>query len=532
MKSKKFNLMYLGITKPKINRNISVPKLYEKAIMNERDSVVSKDGALIVYSGNKTGRSPLDKRIVRNIETDKYVDWGKVNIPMDEKTFSINKVRAVDFLNTLNELYVVDGYAGWDINYRIKVRVICSRAYHALFMHNMLIRPTYDELKNFGNPDYTIINAGQFPANIYTSDLMSKTNIGIDFDKKEIVILGTEYAGEMKKAVFSIMNYIMPLQGVLPMHCSANSGRQNKDVSMFFGLSGTGKTSLSADSSRLLIGDDEHCWSDNGIFNIEGGCYAKTINLNPEHEPEIFEAIKFGSVLENVMYDKPTRTVNYNDNSITENTRASYPIEFVKNSLIPCIGSHPKNIIFLTCDAYGVIPPISKLTPEQASYHFISGYTSKVAGTEVGVLEPTATFSACFGAAFMPLHPNEYAKLLSEKIKKYNTNVWLINTGWIGGSYGTGKRIDIKYTRSMIDAIHSDSLTKIETFVEPIFGLEVPTSCPNVPNEILNPRELWKDKSLYDETIYKVAKMFINNFKKFESCADELVINSGPQLNL
>lgn len=531
MKSKKFNLNYLGLTKPKINRNINVPKLYERAIKNEDDSVISKNGALMVYSGAKTGRSPLDKRIVKNMETDKYVDWGKVNIPMDEKTFSINKMRALDFLNTLDELYVVDGYAGWDVNFRIKVRVICSRAYHALFMHNMLIRPSYDELKNFGTPDYTIINAGQFPANIYTSDLMSKTNIGMDFDKREIVILGTEYAGEMKKAIFSVMNYIMPLKGVLPMHCSANLGRQNKDVTIFFGLSGTGKTSLSADSSRLLIGDDEHCWSDDGIFNIEGGCYAKTINLDPLREPEIFEAIKFGSVLENVMYDKPTRTVNYNDNSITENTRASYPIEFVKNSLTPCVGPHPKNIIFLTCDAYGVFPPVSKLTPEQACYHFISGYTSKVAGTEMGIYEPSATFSACFGAAFMPHHPNTYANLLSSKIKLHNTNVWLVNTGWIGGSYGTGKRIDIKYTRAIIDAIHSDSLDKVDTFVEPVFGFKVPTSCPGLPKGILNPRECWKDKILFDGTINKVANMFQENFSKFESLVNENFIKCSPITN-
>lgn len=530
MKPKKFNLNYLGIFNPKILRNCNIPKLYEHAIKKEKNSVISDDGALIVYSGAKTGRSPLDKRIVKNPQSEKNIDWNKVNIPIDEHTFMINKVRAVDYLNTLDELYVFDGFAGWDEKHRIKVRVICSRAYHALFMNNMLIRPTKEELKTFGNPDYTIINAGQFPSNIHTQNVSSKTNISLDFERKEIVILGTEYAGEMKKAVFSVMNYIMPLKNILPMHCSANVGTDN-NVCVFFGLSGTGKTTLSADSSRKLIGDDEHCWSDEGIFNIEGGCYAKTINLNPKSEPEIYESIKFGSVLENVVYDKETRVVDYNDNSITENTRASYPIEFVKNAQIPCLGGHPKNIIFLTCDAYGVLPPISKLTPQQASYHFISGYTSKVAGTEIGIFEPTATFSACFGGAFMPWHPNKYATLLSDKIKQHNTNVWLINTGWIGGPYGVGSRIKLEYTRSMINAIHSDQLKDVQTIKEPVFGVDIPVYCPGVPDGILNPKTMWENQQKYSETINKVANMFIENFKKFENGVNIDIKNAGPKIN-
>jgi phosphoenolpyruvate carboxykinase (ATP) len=531
MKQKKFNLNYLGIFKPKIYRNCSVPKLYEHAIKKEENSVISDDGALIVYSGVKTGRSPLDKRIVKTPQSEKNIDWNNVNIPIDEQTFMINKVRSVDYLNTLDEIYVFDGYAGWDENHRIKVRVICSRAYHALFMNNMLIRPTKEELKNFGEPDYTIINAGQFPSNIYTQNVSSKTNISLDFEKGEIVILGTEYAGEMKKAVFSVINYIMPLKGILPMHCSANVGLDNNDVCVFFGLSGTGKTTLSADSSRKLIGDDEHCWSDDGIFNVEGGCYAKTINLDSKKEPEIFDAIKFGTVLENVTYNRKTREVHYDSKAITENTRASYPIEFVKNSQIPCIGGHPKNIIFLTCDAYGVLPPISKLSPEQASYHFISGYTSKVAGTEVGIFEPTATFSACFGGAFMPWHPNKYATLLSEKIKEHNTNVWLINTGWIGGSYGVGRRINLEYTRDMINAIHSDLFRDVQTIKEPVFGFEIPTSCPNVPEEILNPKNTWVNKEKYDQTRNKVANMFIENFKKFENNVNIDIKSAEPKIN-
>lgn len=525
---KSFNLEKIGITAPTIYRNLSVPALYEMAIKNEKGSIISDKGALIVYSGEKTGRSPKDRRIVQNPDSENNIDWGKVNLPMDEHTFMINKVRAVDYLNSKEIIYVVDGFAGWDPRFRLKVRVICSRAYHALFMRNMLIRPTEEELKSFGEPDYIIYNAGAFPANKYTNLMTSKTSVSLNFENREIVILGTEYAGEMKKGIFTVMNYLMPLRNIMPMHCSANVGRHG-DVSVFFGLSGTGKTTLSADPNRGLIGDDEHCWTEKGVFNIEGGCYAKAVNLSEEKEPEIFNAIRFGTVLENVIYDDQAREVDYDDISITENTRASYPIEFIDNAYIPCLAGHPKNIIFLTCDAYGVLPPVSKLTPEQASYHFISGYTAKVAGTEMGVTEPSATFSACFGAAFMPWHPNKYAELLAEKIKEHNTNAWLINTGWTGGPYGIGSRIKLKYTRAIIDAIHSDAFDSADYMVEHTFGLQIPLACPGVPDEILIPVNTWVDKKGYENTLKKLADLFRENFKKYEAGVNKEIIEAGPK---
>ncbi|KAK9752049.1 Protein kinase C-like 1 [Basidiobolus ranarum] len=416
---------------------------------------MSSTGALITRSGQKTGRSPKDKRIVQEKSTDGEIWWGPVNIPMEEKVFRVNHERAVDYLNTRERLYVFDGFAGWDPKYRIKVRVVCARAYHALFMRNMLIRPSEEELENFGEPDFTIFNAGQFPANRYTSGMTSATSVAISFERRQLVILGTQYAGEMKKGIFTVMHYLMPKTGVLSLHSSANEGPDG-DVSLFFGLSGTGKTTLSADPRRSLIGDDEHCWSDDGIFNIEGGCYAKCIDLSADKEPEIFGAIRFGSVLENVVLDDETRVVDYTDSSITENTRCAYPIEYIPNAKIPCVGGHPKNILLLTCDAFGVLPPVAKLTPEQAMYHFISGYTAKIAGTEEGVTEPQATFSSCFGQPFLAWHPVKYASMLAEKMKEHNTNVWLINTGWNGGAYGVGERISIKYSRAIINAIHSD----------------------------------------------------------------------------
>ncbi|MCB9309079.1 MAG: phosphoenolpyruvate carboxykinase (ATP) [Lewinellaceae bacterium] len=525
---KPFNLEKLGITKPTIYRNLSVPKLYEMALQFEKGSAISDKGALLVYSGEKTGRSPKDRRIVKHQDSENNIDWGSVNIPLDNHTFMINKVRAVDYLDSRDIIYVFDGFAGWDPKYRLKVRVICSRAYHALFMNNMLIRPTEEELKSFGEPDYIILNAGAFPANKFTKEMTSKTSVDLDFEKREIVILGTEYAGEMKKGIFTVMNYLMPLKGVMPMHCSANVGNDG-DVSIFFGLSGTGKTTLSADPERNLIGDDEHCWTDDGIFNIEGGCYAKAINLSAEKEPEIFNAIKFGTVLENVAFNDKNRMVDYDDISFTENTRASYPIEFIDNSLIPCISTHPNNIIFLTCDAYGVLPPVSALTPEQASYHFISGYTAKVAGTEMGVTEPSATFSACFGAAFMPWHPNKYAELLAEKIKKHGAKAWLVNTGWSGGPYGIGARMKLKFTRAIIDAIHSNALDNVDWVTEPVFSFKIPTTCPNVPSEILVPKNTWVDKSGYDNTLKKLADLFKNNFKKYQSGVNQAICDAGPK---
>ncbi len=527
--SKPFSLHDSGIHVKRILRNVPPAVLYEQALKNEKNTAITSEGALIVSSGEKTGRSPKDKRIVYHPASLRHVNWGAINIKLDDHTFLINHERAIDYLNTFEQLYAIDGFAGWDPNYRIKVRVICSRAYHALFMHNMLIRPTAAELADFGAPDYTIYNAGSFPANRYTSQMTSSTSIDISFERGEVVILGTEYAGEMKKGVFTIMNHIMPKRGVLSMHCSANVG-DNDDLSLFFGLSGTGKTTLSADPHRRLIGDDEHCWSDQGIFNIEGGCYAKCIGLSPDKEPEIFDAIRFGTILENVVYDPVTRVVDYMDSTLTENTRASYPIEYIANAAIPCVGPHPRNIIFLTCDAFGVLPPISKLTPEQAMYHFISGYTAKVAGTEVGVTEPQATFSACFGEAFMVRRPTKYAELLAGKIRRHQVDVWLINTGWSGGPYGEGKRIDLSITRAIVDAIHAGKLTDVERKVEPVFSFDVPTSCPNVPRKVLWPRDTWKSKQSYDAKSGELADLFVKNFRKYDSYSSEHIAAAGPRI--
>ena len=524
-----FNLKAYGIDVEDIFRNTSVPQLYEIALRREKGTAISDVGALLVYSGEKTGRSPKDKRVVKNPESENNIDWGDINIALDQHTFEINHERAIDYLNTRERLFVVDAFAGWDPKYRLKVRIICTRAYHALFMQNMLIMPTDEELADFGEPDYVIFNGGGFPANRYTSEMTSKTSVDVNLEKKQVVILGTQYAGEMKKGIFSIMNYLMPLENVLPMHCSANVGEKG-DVSVLFGLSGTGKTTLSADPKRKLIGDDEHCWTDTGVFNIEGGCYAKAIDLSAEKEPDIFNAIRFGTVLENVVYDQMTREVDYSDTSITQNTRASYPIHFIDNIQIPCIAGHANHIIFLTCDAFGVLPPISRLTPEQASYHFISGYTAKVAGTEMGVTEPQATFSACFGAAFMMWHPNRYAELLAEKMREHNATAWLVNTGWTGGAHGVGSRISLKYTRAIIDAIHEGSFDGVDTVKDADFGFEIPVSCPNVPSEILVPKNTWEDKAAYDQTKEKLINLFRDNFKQFEEHTNAEITAAGPKV--
>ncbi len=524
-----FTLKQYNITVDKIIRNATPPVLYQEAIEHEKEAAIADSGALMCRSGEKTGRSPKDKRIVEHSDSKEDIWWGDINMPVDNSTFEINRERAIDYLNTLDQLYVIDAYAGWDQKEQIKVRIICNRPYHALFMWNMLIRPTDEELANFGEPDYVIFNAGQFPANRYTTGMSSKTSVDLSFEKKEIVILGTEYAGEMKKGVFTVMNYIMPKKGVLSMHCSANEG-DKEDVSLFFGLSGTGKTTLSADQQRKLIGDDEHCWTDDGVFNIEGGCYAKAIDLSAEKEPEIYGAIKFGTVLENVVYDERFHAVDYSDVSITQNTRASYPIDYIPNAKIPCVGGHPKNIILLTADAFGVLPPVSKLTPAQAMYHFISGYTAKVAGTEVGVVEPEATFSACFGAAFMVWHPSKYAELLAAKMEKHGANAWLVNTGWTGGPYGTGSRISLKYTRAIIDAIHNGSFDDVEFVTDSRFGLAVPTSCPGVPSELLTPKNTWADGDAYDKKAQVLAELFIKNFEQFKEGSSAAIISAGPNL--
>ena len=524
-----FSLKKHNIEVSNIVRNARPAKLYQEALAYEAEAAIADSGAIMVRSGEKTGRSPSDKRSVKHPDSEKDVWWGAVNVAVDEHTFEINRERAIDYLNTREKLYVVDGFAGWDEKEQIKVRIICTRPYHALFMWNMLIRPTAEELENFGEPDYVVFNAGQFPANRYTMGMTSKTSVDLSFEEKEVVILGTEYAGEMKKGIFTVMNYIMPKKEVLSMHCSANEG-QDGDVSIFFGLSGTGKTTLSADARRQLIGDDEHCWTDDGVFNIEGGCYAKAIDLSAEKEPEIYGAIKFGTVLENVVYDDYTHAVDFSDTSITQNTRAAYPIEYIPNAKIPCVGGHPHNIILLTADAFGVLPPVSKLSPEQTMYHFISGYTAKVAGTEVGVTEPQATFSACFGAAFMVWHPSKYAELLAEKMAQHGASAWLINTGWTGGPYGIGSRIKLAYTRSIIDAIHNGDLDNVEYVTDPIFGLSIPTTCPNVPDELLIPKNTWANGEAYDAQAQKLANLFIKNFEKYQAGSSEAIINAGPKL--
>lgn len=399
-------------------------------------------------------------------------------------------------------------------------------------MHNMLIRPTAEELEDFGTPDFTVLNAGGFPANKFTTGMTSDTSIAINFCRKEMVILGTRYAGEMKKGIFTVMNYLMPKRGVLSLHSSANVSRTDpSDVTIFFGLSGTGKTTLSADEHRNLIGDDEHCWSDHGVFNIEGGCYAKCIKLSREGEPEIFDAIRFGAVLENVVLDQCSREVDYDSNEITENTRCAYPIEHIDKVQIPCMAAHPRNIILLTCDAFGILPPVSKLTTAQAMYHFISGYTAKVGGTEEGVLEPTATFSACFGEPFLVWHPTKYANMLAEQMNKHKATAWLINTGWTGGRYGgNGKRCPLKYTRAIIDAIHAGQLHQQEYETFKVFNLQIPKTCQGVPSEILHPGRAWSDVKEYESTRDQVARLFVENFKKFSDHADKEVCQAGPSI--
>ncbi len=525
---KPFRLTKHGVSVKRVLRNPSPSRLYEEAIRSEPNAAISNTGALIAYSGEKTGRSPKDKRVVKHPESEADVWWGPVNFPLPESVFMVNRERATDYLNTRPTIYCMDGYAGWDPKYRLKVRVICTRPYHALFMHNMLIRPSDEELASFGSPDCVVLNAGGFPANRYTSGMTSKTTVDLSLDRKEIVILGTDYAGEMKKGVFTLMNYLGPKQGILSMHCSATASRDGKRSTVLFGLSGTGKTTLSADPKRMLVGDDEHCWSNDGIFNIEGGCYAKAVYLTREAEPQIFDALRYGAVLENVVYDEAHHHVDFANTKITENTRGSYPIEFVDNAKIPCVARHPSDIIFLTCDAFGVLPPVSRLTPEQAEYHFISGYTAKVAGVEMGVTEPQATFSPCFGGPFLVWHPGKYARLLSQKIRKHKSNVWLVNTGWSGGAYGAGSRIKLAHTRAMIDAIDSGALADAPSKRDKTFGVETVLRCPGAPSKILDPRRGWADKAAYDETAAKLAGLFKENFAQYAAGVSEAVRGAGP----
>ncbi|MFN5532048.1 MAG: phosphoenolpyruvate carboxykinase (ATP) [Planctomycetaceae bacterium] len=522
-----FSLREYDLHVSEVHRNLHPSALYEHGILYDNRTVIADNGALVAYSGSKTGRSPRDKRVVRDSRSEGDIWWGSVNIPLDPHAFAINRERARDYLNTRERLYCFDGFAGWDPRYRLKVRVICSRPYHALFMHTMLIRPTRDELATFENPDLTIYNAGSFPANQLTAGMGSKTSIDVSFEEGELVILGTEYAGEMKKGVFTVMNYLGPKNGVLSMHCAATCSRETGQSSLLFGLSGTGKTTLSADPRRLLIGDDEHGWSDDGIFNIEGGCYAKAINLTAESEPDIYRAIRFGSILENVVVQADHR-VDFTDASITENTRGAYPIEYIPNARIPCVAGHPTDVIFLTCDAFGVLPPVASLNPQQAMYHFISGYTAKIAGTEEGVREPSATFSPCFGGPFLVWHPRKYAELLAERIRRHQSRVWLVNTGWTGGAYGTGSRMKLAQTRAIIDAIHSGELRNAARRRDPLFGWDVITEVPQVPSEVLWPRSSWSDASAYDDAARKLAGLFRANFEKYAEGTAPEIVAAGP----
>lgn len=512
-------------------RNALPPVYIEAALRHEAGSSLTSRGALSVRSGAKTGRSPKDKRIVKEPTSADKVWWGPVNIPLSEMSFMINRERAIDYLNTRERLFVVDAFAGWDQTHRIKVRIITTRAYHGLFMRNMLIRPTDEELHHFGEPDFVILNAGEFPANRYVEGMTSPASVDLHFGRNEMVILGTQYAGEMKKGVLTLMMYEMTKRGHLCLHSSANENPITGDVTMFFGLSGTGKTTLSADPHRLLIGDDEHVWTDKGVFNIEGGCYAKCINLTAESEPEIFHAIKFGAIVENVMLSEDTRDVMFEDTSITANTRCAYPLHYIPNAKIPAIGGHPNNVILLTCDGFGVLPPVSRLTREQVIYHFVQGYTSKMAGTEEGVLEPIATFSSCYGEPFLVFPPLVYATMLADKLEQHDGNAWLVNTGWIGGKVGQGgHRIKLKYTRAIVDAINSGQLAKIDLVQDPVFKLWYPQTCPGVPHSVLNPASAWEDKVSFADTQRALARLFNINFEKYVDAAPKNILQEGPSV--
>jgi phosphoenolpyruvate carboxykinase (ATP) len=508
--------------------NLPTPMLYEEAI-RRREGALAHLGPLVIRTGDQTGRSPNDRFVVKEPETEDDIWWGKVNSSFDSENFERLHSRMLSYTQH-KDLFVFDGYAGADERYRRKVRVIAEKASLVLFARNMFIREfDAEKLRNFV-PDFTVIDMPSFHAIADEDGTRSQTFIILSFEKRLVLIGGTAYSGEIKKSIFSAMNYLLPKAGVLSMHCSANYGRDKDDVALFFGLSGTGKTTLSADPNRALVGDDEHGWSDDGIFNLEGGCYAKVINLDPQGEPEIYGTTRrFGTILENVAYNPATRRVDLNDASLTENTRASYPISHIVNADESGIAGHPKNIVFLTADAFGVLPPISKLTREQAMYHFLSGYTARVAGTERGVTEPKPVFSACFGAPFMPLHPGVYAELLGKKIDEQDAKVWLINTGWTGGPYGVGERMKLKYTRRMISAALNGELNGVETLADPIFGLTIPADIEGVPAEILAPRNTWTDPVAYDEQATKLAQMFVDNFKQFEDGVSDAIAAAGPQ---
>ena len=533
---KDLGLDSLGLTGVKdVHRNLSVDKLIEETVLNG-EGVIGPRGATMVDTGKYTGRSPKDKYIVDEPSSTDNLWWGPVNRKIDEAIFDELYEKVVDYYNTDDsKTYLFDGFAGFDPKYSINVRIIAKRAWQAHFVHNMFIRPDEKQLEGF-SPDFTIINASSvFNEEFEKHGMNSETFIIFHMEKRIAIIGGTEYGGEMKKGIFSVLHYILPLQGVLSMHCSANVDEDGSNAAIFFGLSGTGKTTLSTDPERPLIGDDEHGWSDDGIFNFEGGCYAKTINLNPENEPDIYNAIRHGALLENVVYDENTLEVDYNDGSKTENTRVSYPLNFIDNSIYskgePAVAGHPDTIIFLTCDAYGVLPPVAKLSPEQAMYHFISGYTAKVAGTERGITEPTATFSPCFGGPFLTLHPLKYAELLRDKMNQHNAPAYLVNTGWVGANAKSGaKRISLPVTRQIIHAILDGSVNDSNFEIDPYFGIMVPQSLRDVDPELLIPAKIWKDQDEYRETAIALVEKFQKNFEQYD-IRDSEVRNAGPSLD-
>ena len=507
----------------KVMRNLSVPQLIEIAVQRG-EGTLSSTGALSVKTGKFTGRSPDDRYIVDDETTHNKIDWGKINHPISENNFE--KIFSRMKKNVQGkEFYIFDGFVGACLDTRLAIRVITDKAWHSLFANQIFIRPTQKELKNH-EPEFTLLSVNDFGAIPESEGTRTETFIILNFKKRIILIGSTSYAGEIKKAIFSALNYLLPQKDVFPMHCSANVGKDGNSA-LFFGLSGTGKTTLSADPERRLVGDDEHGWSDSSIFNFEGGCYAKCINLKKENEPQIWNAIRFGTVMENVVVKNATRDPDFSDESFTENTRAVYPLDFIPGSIIPSVADHPKVIIFLTADAFGVMPPISRLSKEAAMYHFMSGYTSKLAGTERGITEPKETFSQCFGAPFMPLHAKIYADMLGRKIDQHHTKVYLVNTGWSGGPYGVGKRVNLTYTRAMVRAALTDGLANIEFYNDGIFNLEIPVTCPGVPLEILEPRNTWSDKRKYDSSARKLARLFVKNFEKFGKVPKEIQ-KAGP----
>jgi phosphoenolpyruvate carboxykinase (ATP) len=519
----------LGIKNARAHWNLSSDKLASISI-EKGQATLTSSGAININTGEFTGRSPMDRFIVRDNITEKSVWWGNINLPFDNTKFNALHQKVLSYLSE-KELYVRDVYACAQEKYRMNIRIVNEHAWSNMFAYNMFLRPTESEIESF-LPEWTILNAPGFMADPKVDGTRQHNFAILNFSKKIILIGGTGYTGEIKKGIFSALNFILPHQkNVLPMHCSANTGK-NGDTAVFFGLSGTGKTTLSADPNRNLIGDDEHGWDGDTVFNFEGGCYAKCIDLSSEKEPDIYNAVKTGALLENISFFKDTNIPNYEDVSITQNTRVSYPIYHIENIAKPSLGKNPKNIFFLTADAFGVLPPVSKLSTGQAMYHFISGYTAKVAGTEAGVTEPQTTFSACFGAPFMPLHPTKYAEMLGNKMKENDVVVWLINTGWSGGVYGVGNRIPLKYTRAMITAILKGELEKVEYTTHEVFGLKMPISCPNVPTNILNPKNTWQDKNAYDIKSSELASAFNTNFAQFEENANTEILNAAPKSNI